>query len=374
MNAARPFEDEVQRPAHAAQSSSGDARAIRHRREIEAAAAQLEEDRVARFRAANLEDDGERRRLTAFHPLLEEKYFIETDETAAFYDVVCDHALARKSGLYVTGEFRVGKSTAIARAVERLRVDMPWLAVLLHSAQRKANQSKSSLCTDLAKSFKCPTSKYQDSADVVARFMMAEAVHAGSRTCLLFIDEAQMFTVLQMRYLLELWNDLRLEGFVLLTVLVGQEGLESLKMLTSEEDHGAVVARFFLRRATLGGLHNLDELRRYLREFDGQLNFPDEPWPYSRFFCKKAFASGWRLEQDAKSFWTELVEHSGAGERMLARTGFRLAFVNTSIHEFLLDGMKADSKTFKGTAKAWKEAVEAAAESELFIGREHGAH
>ena len=354
--------------------TSASARAIHHRREIEEAAARLEENRLTRFRTANLDDADERRGLAAFHPMLEQKYFIETDETANFYDIVCDHAMARKSGLYVTGEFRVGKTTAIENAVERLRTDMPWLAVLVHSAKRKPNQSKTALCNDMAMSFKCPTSRYQDSADLLARFLMAEAVQAGSRTCLLFIDEAQMFTVMHMRYLLEVWNELRLEGFLLISVLVGQEGLESLKMLTSEEDHGAVVARFFVKKFDLGGLHKLGDLGAYVRAFDGALCCPTDAWPYTRFFCKRAFDAGWRLEQEADRLWTALVDYTSAGESTLSYAGFRLAFVNDAIHAFLLDSMKNDGKAFKGTSTAWKEAIQAAAESDLFIGRDRGNH
>ncbi|QSI31073.1 AAA family ATPase [Variovorax sp. RKNM96] len=354
--------------------SSATSRAIHHRREIEEAAAKLEENRLARFRTAYLANADERRRLAAFHPLLEQKYFIETDETANFYDIVCDHAMARKSGLYITGEFRVGKTTAIENAVERLRRDMPWLAVLVHSAKRKPNQSKTALCNDMAASFRCPTSRYQDSADLLARFMMAEAVLAGSRTCLLFIDEAQMFTVLHMRYLLEIWNELRLEGFLLVSVLVGQEGLESLKMLTSEEDHGAVVARFFVKRFDLGGLHKLAELVAYLRAFDGALCCPTDVWPYSRFFCQRAFDAGWRLEHEADRLWTALVDYTNTDERTLSYAGFRLAFVNDAIHAFLLDSMRNDGSSFKGTSSVWKEAVQAAADSELFVGRGRGNH
>ncbi|MDO9196931.1 ATP-binding protein [Rhodoferax sp.] len=341
----------------------------RHRRKIEEAAAELEKARLARFSAADLVSNDQRRQLAAFHPMLEQRYFIETHETADFYDIVCDHAMARKSGLYVIGEYRVGKTTSMVKTMDSLHRDMPWIAILYHSATRKANQSKKSFCEDLLKSFRYPWSIFQDSEDLLARFMMTEAVQVGSRTCLLFVDEAQMLTVKHVRYLLEIWNELRQEDFILVTVLVGQEGLESLKTLTEDEDHGAVLARFFVKKYVLGGLHSLEDVRKYLGAYDTKLLFPGPEWPFARFFCMKAFDGGWRLESEAERFWHELVDHSSAADKMLAYTGFRLAFVNDSIHAFLLDSMKGDSKSFKGSKDAWKEAVSHAAESELFIGR-----
>ena len=353
---------------------SASVKAVRHHREIEQASRRLEEQRLARFRAANLDSDGERRLLAAFHPMLEQGYFIDTDETADFYDVVCDHAIARKSGLYVTGSFRVGKTTAIEMAVHQMRTDMPWLAVLVHLAKRQPNQAKASLYDDMLTSFRCPGSRYQKSADLLVRFMMAEAVLAGSRTCLLFIDEAQMFTVMHLRYLLEVGNELRKERFLLITVLVGQEELESLKMLTSEEDHRAVSSRYFVKRYALGGLHRSNDLMKYIGAFDESLKFPSPAWPYTRYFCRKAFDGGWRLQHEAERFWTALVDHSGAGERMLAYSGLRLAFVNDAIHAFLLDSMKGDSESFSGTSKSWGDAVSAAADADLFIRLDHGSH
>lgn len=342
------------------------------RRGIEEAVAELEQTRQAKFASADLETDHARRMLAAFHPMLEQCYFIETDGTNAFYDIVCDHAIARKSGLYMTGEFRVGKTSSIENTMARLQKDMPWLAVLFHSAKRKHGQSKNSLCDDMLRSFRCFESPFQNSADLLGRFMMAQAVQAGSKTCLLFIDEAQMFTVMHMRYLLEIWNDLRHEGFILVTVLVGQQGLNSLKKLTSEEDHGAVVARFFVKNYVLGGLHSVKDMKKYLAAYDTTLAFPDgSSWPYSRFFCKKAFDDGWRLESEAERFWTALINCSKADSKMLQYAGFRLAFVNDSIHAFLVDSMKLDEGSFKGSGKLWEEAVSAAAEGDLFIG--HGA-
>jgi type II secretory pathway predicted ATPase ExeA len=348
---------------------SRETKASEQRLHVKESIDQLERHRLESFCSVDLASFAARQKLAASHPMLEQGYFIETYETNGLYEVVYDHAIARKSGLYVTGEFRVGKTRAIENMIARFQKDLPWLAVFYHSAKRQFGQTKKSLCEDMLRSFRCPSSAFQNAADLLARFMMSKAVQAGSKTCLLFIDEAQMFTVMHMRYLLEIWNDLRQDGFILVTALVGQDGLLSLKQLTSEQDHGAVVARFFVKQYSLGGLHSLNDMKDYLAEYDTRLVFPNaSPWPYSRFFCMKAFDVGWRLENEANLLWTALIARSKAGEKMLKYSGFRLAFVNDSIHAFLIDSMRLDKKSFIGSAKIWEEAVSAAAESELFIG------
>jgi hypothetical protein len=325
--------------------------------------------RENKFYCSDLNDMQVRIGLTPHHPMLESRYFIETEQSSNFYNVVYDYILARKSGLYCMGEFRVGKTRAISNAIHRLKVDMPWAAVFLHSAKRVTHQTKKAFCQDLLRSFTCFFTSRQNSEVLLTRYLMAQAIKAGSKTCVLFIDEAQMLTVLQMRYLLEVWNDLRVEGFVLLTVLVGQKGLDSLKKLTDEEDHGAVIARFFVNAMHIGGLHSQTQLRLYLEAFDSKLIFPpNSSWSFSRFFCNMAFESGWRLSSEVDVFWESLVLYSRPSKRALQVSGFRLAFLNDAIHGFFLDSMKNDSRQFKGTKKIWTDAISGAATSDLLIG------
>lgn len=329
----------------------------------------LDQLRENKFSCSDLNDLQVRIGLTPSHPMLESSYFIETEQASNFYNVVYDNILARKSGLYCMGEFRVGKTKAISNAIHRLEVDMPWAAVFLHSAKRVTHQTKKAFCLDLIRSFSCFFTNRQNPERLLTRYLMAQAIKAGSKTCVLFIDEAQMLTVLQLRYLLEIWNELRLEGFLLVTVLVGQKGLDSLKQLTDEEDHGAVIARFFVNAMHIGGLHSLTQLRIYLEAFDSKLIYPpNSDWSFSRFFCNVAYSSGWRLSSEADVFWESLVLFSRPSKRALQVSGFRLAFLNDAIHGFFLDSMKNDKRQFKGTKKIWTDAISGAATSDLLIG------
>lgn len=329
----------------------------------------LEAARTQKFASADLESLQSRINLTPMHPMLEFRYYIPTEQSSDFYSIVYDHIFARKSGLYFMGEHRVGKTRAIRNAIDQLSEEMPSIAVFYHSAERQLRQTKQSFCHDLLKSFKCFSSNKTNSVDRLPRFLITEAVKAGSRTCVIFIDEAQMLTVMQMRFLLEIWNQLAKEDFVLVTVLVGQKGLDSLKQLTNEEDQSAVVARFFTKGCNLGGLRSVDQLGKYLAAFDDKLVYPtNSDWTYSRFFCRQAFDSGWRLADEAQSLWNALLHLTNPTSKMLKLSGFKLAFINDAIHSFFIDSMSMDKKNFKGSPKLWLEAVSAAATSDLLIG------
>lgn len=344
---------------------------MRERLAIKEAVAELEAQRIARFSGADLDSIAMRRVLSQVHPILERNYFIETDEWSSFNRVVFDQALARKSGLYVSGEFRVGKTMAIEKSMEYLKDELPSVTTLFYSASRNANRTKNSMCREMLEWFGYPISKYQDAESTLVRFVMAAAVKAGSKSALLFIDEAHMLTVKELGYLLSIGNWLRRERFVLVTILVGQAGpagIDSLRQLTQEEDHGAVIARFLTMPYVLGGLHSEQQLAAYLDAFDTKLFYPlDSQWSYSRFFLQKAFDAGWRLRTEAPRLWKAMLDHSGTAPSNLKQSGFRLAFVNDSVHSFLLDSMEHDKRTFKGSAEMWNEAVLGVAQSDLFI-------
>ena len=331
----------------------------------------LELTRTKEFSLMDIESPELRRKLTALHPMLERRYFISTDQATGFYDIVYDHVLARKSGLYCMGEYRVGKTRAIEYAIEKLAEEMPWAAAVYLSAERNMNQSKKSFFAELLKYFGCASPSLSP-LDRLPRYLITKAVKAGSRTCVLFIDEAQMLTVMHMRYLLELWNELWKDKFILITVLVGQKGLDDLKQLTDQQDHKAVVARFFVKSFGLGGLRSVKELHAYLRAYDEELFYPTaSQWSYSRFFLKNAFDKGWRLSNEADLFWRVLIELTSPTKDMLRYFGYKLAFINDAIHSFYLDSMKNDTNKFMGSNKLWLEAVSSAATTDLLIGNEN---
>jgi len=311
-----------------------------------------------------------RRKFAVKHPMLDRKYIVTTDQLTEFYEVAYDWVVARKSGLYCAGLERTGKTTAIEYAIDVLRQELPFVAIRYLSGQRNPNQKKDSFCAQILEEWKFSIGKLRGArpATVLANYLMTACAELGGRHCVIFIDEAQLFSVIHYRYLLELWNSLAKEGYLLCTILVGQPQIRSLKSLTKELDHGAVVSRFFVKLYQIGGLKNVAALQIFLSHYDSELVYPaGSDWSFSRFFLQKAYDNGWRIEQEAPRFWASLENVSKAKQSSIRASGFRIAWIVDAIHTFLLDGMPRDSKEFKGTQNLWSECLLAGTEADLIL-------
>lgn len=311
-----------------------------------------------------------RRDLAPRHPMMDQGYLIVTPEIEALHDVVFDWVVARKSGLFIAGLHRQGKSKALEYILNLLRDELPFMAFLRCDAKRLASQTKPQFCADILRQFGYAADllKKGRAEEILEHFFLTACARAGGKHCVLFVDEAQLWTVTQYRYLLEIWNRVRNEGCILSTVLVGQESLPSLRTLTGNLDHGAVVARFFVKMHKFSGVRDITALSEILTSYDEKLFYPEESdWSYSRYFLQQAFDDGWRLERETLTFWTALKEVAGQRAGAAKRTGFRTAWVIDAIHSFLLDGMKNDGVDFQGSQTRWAECLLSGTSEDLII-------
>lgn len=311
-----------------------------------------------------------RRLLAERHPMLDQGYVIVTPELEAFHEVVFDWAVARKSGLFTAGSYRQGKSKALDYTIDALRIELPFMAFLRCDAKRLASQTKTQFCADILKQFGYEAALLRKSRaeDVLERYFQTECGRVGGKHCVLFVDEAQLWNVTQYRYLLEIWNAVKKGGCVLSTVLVGQEGLHTLRTLTSELDQGAVVSRFFVKMHKFSGIRDVSALAKVLSSYDDKLFYPEgSEWSYSRYFLQQAFDSGWRLLNESEPFWAALIEVSGQRASRAKKSGFRTAWVIDAIHSFLLDNMKNDMVDFRGGQSRWAECLLSGSADDLIV-------
>jgi type II secretory pathway predicted ATPase ExeA len=338
--------------------------------ELQQVIAAADATRDAEFASSALNSDEARKRLAPRHPMLDQAYFIKTDQADNFFQVAFDHAVARKAGLYAIGEHRVGKTKAIQYAVQQLRKYLPFMAVFVYDAETTPHLTKAAWSRHVLKQWRYPIQPKQDAQLVLLRCLATGAALAGGHTCVLFIDEAQKLTIEVLEYLAEIWNELR-PTFILVPILVGRPGLlTNLAPMAPPP----IKTRFFVKVLEMGGIPSLDALTKYLAAYDGPLKYPEQSdWSYSRFFLRAAFDQGWRLEREAAAFWQQLVTASQADPGKIAKRGFRLAFVTDAIHTFLLDGMPLLleepklASHFGGSAERWLETILSVSEHELII-------
>lgn len=326
---------------------------------------------IARLFNVDLVQKAIRQVLALRHPMLDHGYATETQEIEDFRDIVFDWVISRKSGLFACGLHRQGKTTAVNIVVEYLRKELPFIAFLRCDGERDIHQSKKSFCLYMLSEFGYPVESIKRDArpqTILANLMMTACAKVGGRQCVLFIDEAQLFSVAQYRFLLEIWNEMHRHGFLFGTVLIGQPDLRSLKDLTSEADHGAVVSRFFVKEYEFGGVKSEEMLANLLAHFDSDLTYPEgSDWTYSRFFLCKAFDHGWRLKGEAPLLWEALRRISQEKKSVIKTSGFRMAWIIDAVHSFLLDGMANDSEKFRGTIDMWEECLLSGAEADLVL-------
>jgi hypothetical protein len=333
--------------------------------------AEMLDDSIDRLFGGDLEDKGIRQRLVLRHRMLDHRYVLNTEEIESFWDIVYDWVISRKSGLYAYGLHRQGKTTAMNEVIHYLREEFPFIAVLHCVGERNPRQTKKGFCLYLLSEFGYPIAQIKRDArpeTILANLLMTACARAGGRQCVLLIDEAQLFSVTQYRYLLEIWNEMHRKGFLFGTILIGQPDLRLLKELTSESDHGAVVSRFFVKEYAFGGIKNAQSLANLLAQFDSRLVYPDgSAWSYSRFFIRDGFDHGWRLEHEAPLLWEALCGITQEKKSAIKMTGFRMAWIIDAVHSFLVDGMSEDSKKFRGTLKMWEECILSGSEADLII-------
>lgn len=307
------------------------------------------------------------------HPMLNQKYWVKTPEGEGLYDVLYSYALRRKSGLYAVGLNRVGKTDALQKAADRLRVAFPHMPVFIVIGKRLSNQSKEAFCKYLLDEFGYAVSAVPRRSSferILIHFLMAECVACGGQHFQLLVDEAQLFSVTQYRYLLEIWNALkRPPGYLMCTALIGQVELNTLKSLTAELDHTAVVARFFVKCYAFHGIKSVDILRPILRCYDVDLHYPEtSPWTYSRYFAKNRFDRGWRLEEEADLFWRALVKVAKPkNTSSITKNGFRMGWVVDTIHSFLVDAMTRDDKPWKSDVSTWEKHLLAGSIDDMLV-------
>lgn len=126
---------------------------------------------------------------------------------------------------------------------------------------------------------------------------------------LFLIDEAQWLSRSQLRYLMDIHNQLKIANIRLITILVGQPELLILKneLHTLKERH--LLGRFMNGTHEFHGLRNPYDLKRIMSALDVDSQYPlGSGYSYTKFFAPRAYERGWRLEQHADETWRVLKE------------------------------------------------------------------
>ncbi|UUZ76051.1 hypothetical protein LP414_32325 [Polaromonas sp. P1(28)-13] len=128
-----------------------------------------------------------------------------------------------------------------------------------------------------------------------------------------FADEAQKLEIEEYEWLREVHDELERNGYRMVTFLIGQPQLKNVKSALKESRQTQIVGRFMIDDIEFHGVRTAEEAASCLLGYDTAC-YPNEQWPFTRFFLPQAWSQGLRLVNEAAALWYEFDDaHNSAG-------------------------------------------------------------
>lgn len=313
----------------------------------------------------------ERDHFYEIHPVVTDQAIIATKPIQQCYDLVVKNIIHRQPGTCLIGEFRTGKSKAIEKISNELKLTFPKLPVDKVVAKGHDPYTEKTFFTDLLSDFKHGGANTGTTIDRRNRLLMtieARAKRQPSDRYLLIVDEAQNWNEIQLQLLRDISNDLKTANITLITVMFAHPALLNLRSKLINYRRTDLIGRFLLSPYEFKGLSNVDELTDTLRAYDDSIHYeypPRSRISYSEFFMPLAWESGWRLATEAEFFWSALTHVASRVNHTINSIGMN--WVGGSIRNFLFSQSIQDYVGYQGNPDTWLEAVESSDyESSLF--------
>lgn len=247
------------------------------------------------------------------HPLIRDAAILATRPLEAFVNELrlwLDNLLP---GGVIWGHQRVGKTQAVRFLIENASelLSSPIPTTLMSVWDPKfSNLSENRFFGEMLHALGYALPRSGTAAEKRRRtidFMVQRAFEAKEHRFLLFVDEAQWLAVAQLRYLMDLHNQLKIADVRLVTVLVGQPELMEMKMSLRSSRQNHLLGRFMTATHQFHGVVTRTDFQRMLRAIDERSEYPvGSGCSYTQYFVPRAFGSGWRLLKQADLLWETL--------------------------------------------------------------------
>lgn len=295
----------------------------------------------------------------ANHPLNQRPVHILTNAIKEAFLIASDAVRFKRLGCSFLADFRSGKSTALEMIARQLRDVLPNVACQLVSAITHDAVKERVFYGDLLMAFKLPTDgTAQDRFIRLRGAIITACINAGGRHFCLLIDEGQNWGAREYTFLRDFANQLRQDDrYILTTVIFGD--LKLIEVASSfRSKRMDLWARFLMKPELFAGIRNINDLKFFLSEFDNikRCEYPAGSYlSYSEFFLPRAYASNWRLADEAHNAWDAFVRSAATVNRKLDQIGMQ--WVADTVTHFLTAQMASDVAEYKGTPDNWDEAV-----------------
>ncbi len=240
-----------------------------------------------------------------FNPL---DLVIETKEISRLRSKIIQWIWTGATGGVVLGEARSGKSTAI-ETIHPALMDKGEKNIPSHlfSVATRDKPSITSIYRNMCASANLRLKTHEVSDEVAVKFLnylMDAALEHQSKKMVLFVDEMQKLTRLQLDAFAELYNRMRKHKILLTVIFVGniQESSELLDYI-ARPGKSYLRDRFFINKYDFYGIKNEESVKFCLSQYD-HLRFPEKTGPtYTQFFLPREYKDGWRLASISPALW-----------------------------------------------------------------------
>jgi hypothetical protein len=117
-------------------------------------------------------------------------------------------------------------------------------------------------------------------------------------------------------------------------------------------------ARFLMKQELFPSMNSVEDLKYFFSEYDNvkRCEYPaGTGLSFSEFFLPLAYASGWRLENEAKNAWDAFIR--AATEVKRKSSGIGMQWVGDAVNHFLTAKMADDVVGFNSSSDDWNEAI-----------------
>jgi hypothetical protein len=270
------------------------------------------------------------------------------------------HKLRRigRSGGFVYGRPRFGKTYSVSYLVQALKEDFPKGVFLITRAQAKEPQSENTILSALLDEVN-HSEPFVGSTSVKRATLIEQirnVVHrSGYNWFMLFVDEAQQLELVEYKLLYDLHKDLEALGIRMCTLLVGQPNLVDRKRAFMLAGETQIVEHFMLDELGFRGLRSADDFAACLAAYD-HMGLPGHSdWCHTRFFFPAAYDNGLRLEHSASMLRNTFLD--AHNEISTSSLEVPMHYFARSVEIALLENYERDEQNFTITPSMWKSAV-----------------
>ncbi|MEM1438725.1 MAG: ATP-binding protein [Pseudomonadota bacterium] len=239
--------------------------------------------------------------LTKDHPLVHQKYILPTNAVETLLNTVVQWLDLRVCGGLIFGMPRGGKTFAVdfirGRLNDLLDEPIPILSIEGNDEQTDATPKIfwSSILEDIG-------SRWADSGTArecrrrVIQTFHAKCIAARSSRLLLFLDDAQWFSLNDYAKLVDLRKQMRRRQIELILISVGQEELSHKPGTLSGISKWPVIGRFMQEQTLYRGANLGTDLARILNAYDEDTEYPDGSGvSYTQAAVPSAWDAGFRI-------------------------------------------------------------------------------